>query len=265
MLRLRPAADLLARVSLSADTPSVAHLGCGDGAVSQLLRQRWMRASLRCSGFSDAALMKARERVARPAEFVLESVDEFVSSRNHDSYDVVFIDGALQNAKCVPVLERLLEQVRPGGALAAHFPLHSNKDSPSGHALFWQAAKECDALDKLGLAENASSIDVAECMSVLSGPLCSELDIWSSTYTTAVQTGHTQGLVSLLGLERAVARQVQSVFEREIEKHCPKQPNGSRLLEMSYAFVVAKRPDLMDIYTDYAAYHDHQLTKGWKS
>jgi hypothetical protein len=30
-------------------------------------------------------------------------------------------------------------------------------------------------------------------------------------------------------------------------------------------FLVARRPSLLDVYSEYATYHDHQLTKGWKS
>ena len=41
--------------------------------------------------------------------------------------------------------------------------------------------------------------------------------------------------------------------------------DGCTLYEHTHFFAVARRPSLLEVYSEYAAYHDHQLTKGWKS
>ena len=94
--RLRPAADLLSRVSTSASAPSILHLGCADGAVSQLLRERWPQAPVRCVDGSASALAKAEERLARPAEFVCEGVASVVERGGSESFDLIFADVALE-------------------------------------------------------------------------------------------------------------------------------------------------------------------------
>ena len=41
--------------------------------------------------------------------------------------------------------------------------------------------------------------------------------------------------------------------------------HGTTIFPATHFFLVAQRPSLLDVYSEYAAYHDHQLTKGWKS
>ena len=46
----------------------------------------------------------------------------------------------------------------------------------------------------------------------------------------------------------------------------PQSRDGrTTLFPFTRFFLVAKRPSLLDVYSEYADYHDHQLTKGWKS
>ncbi|KAL1510738.1 hypothetical protein AB1Y20_007025 [Prymnesium parvum] len=102
-------------------------------------------------------------------------------------------------------------------------------------------------------------------MARLRGPLCSELDMWSTRYMARVSEEEPVGQLSLAPLEERAREALTREYLRLVGAACPKEADGSWLLELSYTFVVARRPGLMDIYTDYAAYHDHQLTKGWKS
>lgn len=267
MLRLRPAADLLARVQLMADAPAVAHLGCGDGMVSQLLRDRWLAASIRCSDISEKALAKARARLARPAEFACESLEGFMKSKGGQSFDLIFADRALQSSLHPPsTLEKLLESVRPGGAVAACLPLHESGSRPGCNTLFWQVAETLELTEDVGLPSKQSAIvESSEYFDQLRGPLCNEINIWTSTYTTTVQAGNRIGLVCLECLQPEDARRLEQAHQRSILGSWPKLKDGSCLVEASYMFIVAQRPQLVDIYTDYAAYHDHQLEKGWKS
>ena len=53
---------------------------------------------------------------------------------------------------------------------------------------------------------------------------------------------------------------------RRVAEAYPQSRDGkTTLFPFTRFFLVAKRPSLLEVYGEYAAYHDHQLTKGWKS
>ena len=53
--------------------------------------------------------------------------------------------------------------------------------------------------------------------------------------------------------------------ERLAKAYPPCGKHGTTIFPATHFFLVAQRPSLLDVYSEYAAYHDHQLTKGWKS
>ena len=65
------------------------------------------------------------------------------------------------------------------------------------------------------------------------------------------------------GSEQAVA--FEEAYRAKLAAAYPKGPDGSTLYPFTRFFLVARRPSLLEVYSEYAAYHDHQLTKGWKS
>jgi trans-aconitate 2-methyltransferase len=71
--RLRPAADLLARVAVTA--PEFVHdLGCGAGNVTRMLAERWPGASI--TGVDDSAEMLAQAALALgSATWIRQSLD----------------------------------------------------------------------------------------------------------------------------------------------------------------------------------------------
>ena len=54
-------------------------------------------------------------------------------------------------------------------------------------------------------------------------------------------------------------------YRERVASAYPKGVDGSTLFPFTRFFLVARRPSLLEVYSEYAAYHDHQLTKGWKS
>ena len=156
---LRSSADLLARVRLSASAPSILHLGCGCGSSTQLLLDKWPGASLRGVDQSSQLLTSAQEQigaVTKAANFVLSSVEELVDDGlrgSADAFDLIFWE-VVAAREAPATLQKLLASVRPGGVLAM-----LNEDS-SPH----ERVNNPTELLKLR------------------GPLCSELDLWSSTY-----------------------------------------------------------------------------------
>ena len=168
--------------------------------------------------------------------------------------------------------------MRPGGSLAVCLPLQSCGSVSGGNELLRECAANLELSDALGLgaARALPTTDPARADATnepvgfaarLSGPLCEELDVWSTTYTQRVAP-HGDLLPDLVGvaaLEPADAKRLELAYRQSVECAYTAQPNGTRLLPLGFLFVVARRPGLMDIYAEYAAYHDHQLEKGWKS
>ena len=65
------------------------------------------------------------------------------------------------------------------------------------------------------------------------------------------------------GSEPAMAFEAR--YRERVASAYPKGVDGSTLFPFTRFFLVARRPSLLEVYSEYAAYHDHQLTKGWKS
>ncbi len=129
--RARPFPDLLARVG---DRPvaRAVDLGCGTGALTTLLVERWPAAQVVGVDSSEAMLAAARPR-AIPGH--LDFVAGDVSSWHADTpLDLIFSNAVLQ---WVPdhdaLLARLARSLAPGGVLAVQMP--ANFEAPSHRIL----------------------------------------------------------------------------------------------------------------------------------
>ena len=78
-------------------------------------------------------------------------------------------------------------------------------------------------------------------------------------------TGLRPILAAFGGEESEEAKAFEAAYRAELKKAYPASRDGSTLYPFTRFFLVARRPSLLDVYSEYAAYHDHQLTKGWKS
>ncbi|HYF58507.1 MAG TPA: methyltransferase domain-containing protein [Burkholderiaceae bacterium] len=173
--RLRPAADLLARVPLDAPR-DVVDLGCGAGNVTRLLHERWPHASI--TGVDDSAAMLASARAALPR---LRWVERGIADWTPDAPpDLLWSNAALHwlpdHATLFPRLARALA---PGGVLAVQMP--RNFEAPS-HALVgetvrsgpWRARLE-PLLAPPPVAAPAAYLDAL-------APFAAELDVWETEY-----------------------------------------------------------------------------------
>ena len=61
------------------------------------------------------------------------------------------------------------------------------------------------------------------------------------------------------------ARRFDAALRAKLLATFPPSKRGVTLIPQTHFFVVARRPSLLDVYSEYAAYHTHQLDKGWKS
>lgn len=65
------------------------------------------------------------------------------------------------------------------------------------------------------------------------------------------------------GSEAAAA--FEDAYRKRLRAAYPPGPTGETLFPFRRFFLVAHRPSLLDVYAEYAQYHNHQLDKGWKS
>ena len=73
------------------------------------------------------------------------------------------------------------------------------------------------------------------------------------------------GMQALGGEGSEAANAFERTYRERLLEAYPPRPDGSTIFPFRRFFLVASRPSLSDIYSEYAAYHSHQLDKGWKS
>ncbi|MCK5438703.1 MAG: methyltransferase domain-containing protein, partial [Gemmatimonadetes bacterium] len=134
-LRLRPAVDLLAQVSL-ASPKQIVDLGCGAGNVTRILAERWPDVDL--TGVDGSAEMLNR---ARDLAVNVRWVQADIATWTPDTpLDLLFSNAALhfvdEHERLFP---KLLEFLAPGGVLAVQMP--RNFGAPS-HTLMYAAARQ---------------------------------------------------------------------------------------------------------------------------
>jgi trans-aconitate 2-methyltransferase len=173
--RSRPFTDLLARVG--AEGPrSVVDLGCGSGALTAGLAQRWPTARVTGVDSSAAMIAAAQPYAGERVTFVL---GDLVDWRPDGPVDVLVSNAALQ---WVPGYRRLLpglvHALADGGWLAVQVP--GNFDAPSHQVLREVAALPPYAEHTAGLVRPAVA-DPVEHLADLVGLGC-RVDAWETTY-----------------------------------------------------------------------------------
>lgn len=190
----------------------VYQVGCGTGDASRLLLERFPAAKIVLLDNSQTRLAQAQQDPALGnralVSFACEDADTHFPSDaaasstsssspggggggadNHNvDYDLVFSNASIHwTFDVAGLLPRLLRRVRPGGTLALQVPDMSSQPS---HALFRETAEELGINHKairLPLLRLPSSErDVAGYAERLLGPMCSSIDMWSTTYVHAL-------------------------------------------------------------------------------
>lgn len=174
--RARPVGDLLARVALDAPR-TVVDLGCGAGASTAPLRDRWPNADILGIDTSPAMLEKARAGVPG-ARFALADVAAFTPEA---PVDLLFSNATLQwLPDHATLLPRLMGLLAPGGVLAVQMP--DNLDEPS-HALMRDVAAEPPFAAILADASSARAPLLSfEATYDALAPRAAHVEIWRTTY-----------------------------------------------------------------------------------
>jgi trans-aconitate 2-methyltransferase len=240
--RTRPAAELLARVPLSA-ARHIVDLGCGPGNSTELLARRYPSARIVGIDTSEAMLASARKRLPS----VSFEQGDIAAWEPPAPVDLAFANAALQ---WVPdheqLLPRLLSAVAPGGALAVQVP--DNLDEPS-HALMREVARDPRFVASLGEASAMRSriLPAQRYYELLAAH--ADVDVWETTYFHVMTDGAAivQWLRStgLKPFVEALAPELQPAFladyERRIDAAYPPRADGKRLLAFPRLFIVARR------------------------
>jgi trans-aconitate 2-methyltransferase len=176
--RGRPFRELLARVPV-ADAQVVVDLGCGPGALTRELLDRWP--SARVVGVDSSADM-----VAAAAEHAVPGRLEFVQGgigdwRPAEPVDVLVANAALHWVPGhVEMLADFASWLRPGGALAFQVP--DNFDEPS-HTLLRDLRTSAQWRDRIGpAADRSASVERPE--RYLDALVAAGLsaDVWQTSY-----------------------------------------------------------------------------------
>jgi trans-aconitate 2-methyltransferase len=244
--RARPFADLLARVDAEAPR-TVVDLGCGEGALTASLAQRWPGA--RVTGIDSSQTMlaaAAAHAVPGRVEFALADVQDWEPAGPVD----VLVSNAVLH--WVPghagVLARWAGWLSPGGRLALQVP--GNFRAPT-HTLLtelcrsprWAASLADAGPDPDAVLEPAGYHDVLTADGLVT-------DVWETTYLH-VLTGEdpvlnwvrsTQLRPVLARLGEDDAAEFTAAYAAALREAYPQRPDGTTLLPFRRIFAVGSRP-----------------------
>lgn len=243
--RIRPALDLLTRVSLDAlDSPHVIYdLGCGTGAVTAMLKDRWPEARVTGVDSSQAMLDRARN-LGVDIHWLKRDLNEWEPEAPADLlYSNAVLHWLDSHETFFP---RLLSGLKPGGVLAVQMPY--NFSAPS-HTLIAETVRNGPWRENLEphLREQPV-LDPSAYYDILS-PHTTALDLWETTYLHVLQGDDpvvewTKG--SILGplLELLDGADVQAFLEAyraPIGEAYPRQRDGKTVLPFKRLFLVARK------------------------
>jgi trans-aconitate 2-methyltransferase len=240
--RLRPAIDLMARITL-AEPATIYDLGCGSGRTTDLLARRWPGA--RVIGVDSSARMLTSARQEFPQlDFVQADLAQWSPSA---PADLLFSNAALHWLDDHPTLfRRLIARLRAGSQFAVQMP--HNHEQPSHRAIV-AAAEAGPWRQRLRpLLRPVPVSDAAQYYAMLA-PHASHLDIWETTYFQILEGTNpvaewTKGtalgplLEALEGSQRA---EFEAAYRALVADAYPRDARGKTLFPFRRFFFVAER------------------------
>ena len=238
--RARPARDLIGH--LSGDPRRSLDLGCGVGASTGFLAERFPRAKIVGVDYSRLMLAEARRRQPNLTFERLE-IDAW---RPREAADLILSDSALHwIADHLNLFPKLMGYLAPGGSLAVEMP--DNHQEPS-HVLMRLIAADGPWADRL--------VPIAKTRPVISShadyynwlrPLSATLEIWRTTYIhplagidAIVDWFRGTALLPYLALLTPDEREdFLYRYRSELSKSYPIEPDGRVLFLLPRLFIVA--------------------------
>jgi trans-aconitate 2-methyltransferase len=239
--RLRPAVDLLGRVPL--DAPQrVVDLGCGEGAATRLLRERWPGAEL--TGVDSSAEML--EVAARELPGVHWEQADIETWKPPEPVDLIFSNAALHWLDDhTSLFLHLVEAIKPGGVMAVQMP--RNFLAPS-HTLSTAVALDGRWRERLTSILRPEPVARPEFYYDLLASRAIHLDIWETEYLQVLEGENpvaewTKGtwLRPLLGALGDKDRQLfDSEYRKRVAEAYPRREDGRTLYPFRRLFIVAR-------------------------
>lgn len=244
--RLRPALDLLARVALEAPQ-RVVDLGCGTGALTRILAERFSAADVTGLDGSPEMLAAAANN-ARPGEKIDWRQADIARWRAAPPVDLIYTNAALHwldgHATLFP---HLIGQLAKGGVLAVQMP--RQHDAPShrliddGMAAFPYLAERMKKNPRpTPVGDPAFFYDVLK-------PVTSSLDVWETEYLHVLEgqdpvpefTKSTTLKPVLENLDPGDRDAYMATYRAACRKAYPPRPDGRTLFPFRRIFIVATR------------------------
>jgi trans-aconitate 2-methyltransferase len=240
--RLRPALELLARVDL--DAPAVVYdLGCGTGAVTKIMAERWPHAMV--TGVDDSSDMLERAASGSPNLRWLRC--DVAAWQPRSAPDLIYSNAALHwlsdHERLLPALAACLA---PGGVLAVQMP--RNFSAPS-HLAIGQTVRDGPWRARLEPMLRESPVADPMWYFELLSSLCTQVDLWTSEYFQVLRGDNpvkewTKGtwlrpfLLALPAHERGA---FEEAYARRVAIAYPQRADGSTVLPFQRLFFVARR------------------------
>jgi trans-aconitate 2-methyltransferase len=239
--RTRPASDLAAQIPLEAPR-KVYDLGCGPGNSTEVLHKRFPKASITGVDSSPDMLEKARKRLP-DMTFVEADLNTWTPPADAD---VFYSNATFQWVpNHIPVLQRLLQALQEGGALAVQMPDNFNEPS---HSSMRDVAKSGPWAAILKDAPRPLLPTVGVYYDALR-PHCRYVDIWHTYYQhpldgadAIIEWVKATGLRPFLDpLPDAQRAEFLAEYKARLIKAYPPQCDGKSLLRFPRLFMVAVR------------------------
>jgi trans-aconitate 2-methyltransferase len=242
--RDRPAIDLMIQIPLDREPREIWDIGCGTGEHAALLKRRHPKALVHGLDSSADMLASARERPDE-VDWVEGSFEAWTPETPPD---LIFTNAALQWASDNRTLfPRLVKSLAPGGVFACQVPL---SHSAQWYDLLRETIAEPQWADRLKDVRGTQPIAPPETYYDLIAPLCSSVDIWSTTYLH-VLSGEDPVVEWMKGTGlRPYIQAFSSETERDrfvdayrarVSQAFPRRPDGTTLFPFPRLFVLARR------------------------
>ncbi len=243
--RARPFVDLVAHVR-HASPAVVVDLGCGEGALTASLADRWPRAEV-VGVDSSAEMLAAAARHAEPGRVTFAQAD-VRDWRPEAPVDVLVSNAVLH---WVPghadLLRRWATELGPGGELAVQVP--GNFRAPT-HALLtelcrsprWSARVAALGPHPDAVLEPAGYLDVLASAGL-------EADVWETTYQHVLSgpdpvLGWVRSTVLrpvLAALDEAEVEDLTKAYAAALRAAYPERPDGTTVLPFRRVFAIGRR------------------------
>jgi trans-aconitate 2-methyltransferase len=240
--RLRPALELLARVQLQAPA-RIYDLGCGTGALTTIMAERWPGAVVTGVDGSSDMLERAASTVPN-VRWLRQDIATW--SPVAPAY-LIYSNAALH---WLPdherLLRRLIAYLAPAGTLAVQMP--RNFSAPS-HIAIAEAAREGPWRERLEPLLHETPVAEPRWYLDLLSSLCAHVDLWQTEYFQILSGDNpvkewTKG-TWLQPLLAALAEPERSAFEaayaRRVARAYTPRADGTTVLPFLRLFFIASR------------------------